>query len=214
LQRTSLRSPLKLRLGAPARRYTSARAVPSRLRASARTEPPVSRISASRTPAKHGRCFSTARFRYAGVAVLGTSPAKQRPDSRLRGRPVARSSPVSSRLPRSGAPFSWSLRLRRFSAQHPGSAQPRQRHRKRCNRRLHGVGRPQAPPTEGRSMPSFKAPSVSGSVRRTHRTYRAALGLSIVRRRPASASTRPVPIRSRLTPACSGLAALAADARR
>ena len=63
-------------------------------------------------------------------------------------------------------------------------------------------------------MSTFKASSVSESVRRIHHTYEAALGLSVVRPRPASAATRTVPIRSHLTPACSGLATLAADARR
>jgi len=67
------------------------------------------------------------------------------------------------------------------------------------------------PPAESLSMSSFKAPSVSGSVRPTHRTYEAVLGLSVVRRRPASTSPRPVPIRSHLTPGCSGLASLVAE---
>ena len=71
-----------------------------------------------------------------------------------------------------------------------------------------------SPQAQDLMMPTFTASAVSGSAPRAHRTHGAALGLSDVRRRPASASNRPVPIRSRLTPACSGLATLATDARR
>jgi hypothetical protein len=63
-------------------------------------------------------------------------------------------------------------------------------------------------------MPSFTVPTASGSIPAHQRTGEAALALSYVLRRPRSSSTRPEPTRSRLTPACSGLAALAADARR
>ncbi len=61
-------------------------------------------------------------------------------------------------------------------------------------------------------MPSFGVPCVSGSVPRTFHTYEAALRLSVVRRRPASASTRPVPIRSHLTRLAADFASLAAEA--
>ena len=101
-------------------------------------------MSAFRSPANHDRRLNTAPNRRGGVAVLGSSPSHavaRLPASRPA---VTRSSPVPPRLPRSGVSFSRSLRLRRSSTQHPGSAQPRQRHRKRRNGRLHGIGYPQA----------------------------------------------------------------------
>ena len=63
-------------------------------------------------------------------------------------------------------------------------------------------------------MLSFAAPAASGSVPPHQGTCEAALVQSRVLRRSRSSSTRPASIRSRLTPACSGLATLAADARR
>ena len=65
--------------------------------------------------------------------------------------------------------------------------------------------------TEGLAMPSFKAPTASGSVPPHGRRCEAALGLSRVHRRLRSSSTRPESKRSHLTPGCSGLAALAAE---
>jgi hypothetical protein len=67
---------------------------------------------------------------------------------------------------------------------------------------------------EGLEMLSFKVPTASGSISARRRTGKAALAESRVLRRPRSSSTRPEITRSRLTPACSGLASLAADARR
>jgi hypothetical protein len=67
---------------------------------------------------------------------------------------------------------------------------------------------------DGLKMPSFTGPTASGSIPAHQRTCEAALGQSHVLRRQRSSSTRPELTRSRLTPACSGLAALAADARR
>jgi len=67
---------------------------------------------------------------------------------------------------------------------------------------------------ESLAMPSFTVPTASGSVPAPQLTGEAALGLSHVLRRSRSSSGRPAITRSRLTPACSGLAALAADARR
>ena len=193
------------RLGAPARRYSPAPAIPSRPRTTARTDRTESRISATRSPANHHRRLDTAPNRCASVAVLGTSsshPVTRWPDSPHRGL-------------RSGASFSWSLRLRRSSAQHPRSAQPRHRRRKRRNGRLHGIARPQTHLTGRRLLNAQLRSTVClRVVPRTHHTYDTALGLAVVRRRPAPATTRPVPIRSHLTPACSGLATLAADARR
>ena len=63
-------------------------------------------------------------------------------------------------------------------------------------------------------MPNFTVPTASGSIPAHQRTCEAALGLSHALRRPRSSSIRPAITRSRLTPACSGLAALAADAER
>ena len=67
---------------------------------------------------------------------------------------------------------------------------------------------------ESLAMPSFTVPTASGSIQAHQRTGETALGPSYVLRRPQFSSTRPEITRSRLTPACSGLAALAADARR
>jgi hypothetical protein len=64
------------------------------------------------------------------------------------------------------------------------------------------------------AMPSFAVSTASGSIPAHQPTGETALGLSLVLRRPRSSSTRPELTRARLTPACSGLAALAADARR
>ena len=110
----------------------------------ARTDRTESCIAASRSSANHKRRLSTAPNRRAGVAVLGSSLSHAL--ARLPASPpaVAPSSAVPSHLPRSGASFSRSFRLRRPSAQYSGSAQPRQRHRRRRNGRLHGIGRPQA----------------------------------------------------------------------
>jgi len=66
----------------------------------------------------------------------------------------------------------------------------------------------------GLAMPSFTVFTASVSIPAHQRTCEAALGLSYALRRPRSSSTRPAITRSRLTPACSGLASLAADARR
>ncbi len=67
---------------------------------------------------------------------------------------------------------------------------------------------------DGLAMPSFTGPTASGSIPAPQRTCEAALVQSHVLRLPRSSSTRPAITRSRLTPACSGLATLAADARR
>ena len=64
------------------------------------------------------------------------------------------------------------------------------------------------------AMPCFTAPPASESAPPDQRTCKAARCLFREHRRPRSSSTRPVFIGSGLTPACSGLAALATDARR
>lgn len=134
----------------------------------ARTDRTESCIAASRPPANHDRRLSTAPNRCAGVAVLG--PSLSHAVARLpASRPaVARSSAVPSHLPRSGASFSRSSRLRRSSAQYPGSAQFRQRHRDRRNGRLHVVGRPQAHLTGRRLLNAQLRSAVCLRVRPAH----------------------------------------------
>ncbi len=149
----------------------------------------------SRHPAKHDRRFNTEPSLSADVAVFATSPSPAvviLPASRRARRYVPTAALASP-------PF-----RRTFLVAAAAPAVPPR------IRVLHSLSRG----TESVAMPSFTAPSVSGFAPRTHRTHEAALGLSLVPQRPASASTRPVYIRSRLTPACSGLATLATDARR
>jgi hypothetical protein len=67
---------------------------------------------------------------------------------------------------------------------------------------------------ESLAMPSFVAPAHSASVSPDQCTCETTPGLSNVLRRSRPSASRPVSIRSHLTPACSGLASLAADARR
>ena len=67
---------------------------------------------------------------------------------------------------------------------------------------------------ESLATPGFLVPMASGFTQAHQHTGETALGLSYVLRRPRSSPTRPGITRSRLTPACSGLATLAADARR
>jgi hypothetical protein len=64
------------------------------------------------------------------------------------------------------------------------------------------------------AMPSFGPLPASGSSPSHQRTGHAAHGPSRALRPPRSSSTRPASIRPCLTPACSGLATLAADTRR
>ncbi len=140
MQRTSLRSPLIPRLGAPARRYTSVRAVPSRPRTTARTERPMSRISASRLPAKHDRRFSTARILSSCPAVFFAVPG-HRPAQ----LPVPRPACSSPRTRRFAARAPWRVVLGASSApgvpaQHPRSTQHQDGTRTRCNALPHGVG--------------------------------------------------------------------------
>jgi hypothetical protein len=177
------------------------------------TDSPRSGISASRVSATHNRRLSTSPSRFAGVPALGTSPSQTVGSSpgfaagTLLGPlrcPRASRSPALGSRGRSGlSGFRPAIRvqhsLHRETATVGFTASAARRH---------------IPPADGHSSPSFTAPSLSRSVWRTHRTFRTAPELSSVRQHPTSAPTRPVLIRSCLTPACSGLAALAADASR
>jgi hypothetical protein len=67
---------------------------------------------------------------------------------------------------------------------------------------------------ESLAMPSFVPLTASGSAPPHQRTGLTDRGPSCALRSPRSSSPRPASIRPCLTPACSGLAALATDARR
>lgn len=180
--------------------------MPSRPRRTARTETTESCISASRSPANHDRRLRAAANRCAGGSVPRPSPSQAATRLPASRPAVAWSSPVFSGLPRSGTSFSWSLRLRRSSAQHPGSAQPLQRHRRRRSNRLHSIGHPQVHLTDRRLLNTQRrravclrvrpanSPDLRDHPRAVHRSSASHVSLNP----PRSHSVAP-------NPACSGL---------
>ena len=67
-------------------------------------------------------------------------------------------------------------------------------------------------PAEGSAGPRLTASSVVRAIASSQRTRDAALGLSIIRQRPRSSSTRPASIGSHLTQLAADFASLAAEA--
>ena len=158
--------------------------------------------ASSRTDTQHLNVAGSQRYPLTSRApvVVRKAPASFRPlpQTHQRASNTVDGSPtLARRPPRSrghGIPFSSWCPVPSPQAQ-PTHAHGIETHRAARNAQLHTTG--------------GVRPSITSSAHLRDRP-----GLSLALRRPRASSTRPASIRPRLTPACSGLAALATDARR